>query len=73
MRHVTVYITDKEYGHFIELAQNLHYVKRVVTDEGPTKEDILDNLKAGFEEVRLYKNGKLKTTPAKSFLDVLKS
>jgi len=71
MRHVTVYTTDKEYSHFVQLAKNLHYVKKVETDEVPPKDEVLDNLKAGLEEVRLFKKGKLKTTPAKAFLDEL--
>jgi uncharacterized protein YlbG (UPF0298 family) len=32
MRHVTVYITDNEYNHFVELAKNLHCVKKIETD-----------------------------------------
>jgi hypothetical protein len=71
MRHVTVYTTDKEYSHFVELAKNLHYVKKIETDEKPPKENILDNIKAGLEEVRLFKKGKLKTTSAKDFLNEL--
>ena len=71
MRHVTVFTTDKEYTHFMQLAKNLHYVKRFETDEEPTKEDVLNNIKAGLEEVQLFKKGKLKTSPAKSFLDEL--
>lgn len=68
MRHVTVYTTDKEYGHFLELTKSLNYVKKIETDEDPT---ILDNIKAGLEEVQLYKKGKLKTTSAKDFLNEL--
>jgi len=71
MRHVTVYTTDKEYSHFVQLAKNLHYVKKVETDEEPAKEKILDNIKAGLEEVRLFKKGELKTTSAKDFLNEL--
>jgi hypothetical protein len=71
MRHVTVYTTDKEYSHFVQLAKSLQYVKKVETDEEPIKEAILDNIKAGLEEVRLFKKGELKTTPAKNFLDEL--
>jgi hypothetical protein len=40
------------------------------TDDDPT-EDVLENIKAGLEEVRLFKEGKLKTTPAKDFLNEL--
>lgn len=71
MRQVTVYTTDKEYNHFVELAKNLHYVKRIETDEGPAKENVLDNIKAGLKEVSLFKKGKLKTTSAKDFLNEL--
>jgi microcompartment protein CcmK/EutM len=71
MRHVTVYTTDKEYNHFIELTKNLHYVKKIETDEEPTKEEILDNIKAGLEEMKLIKKGKLKTTPLNDFLNEL--
>lgn len=70
MRHVTIYTTDKEYSHFIELAKNLNYVKKVETDE-ELERSVLENIKAGLEEVRLYKKGKLKTTPAKNFLNEL--
>ena len=71
MRHVTVYTTDKEYSHFIELAKNLHYVKKIETDDEPTKEDVISNIKKGFEEMQLFKKGKLKTTSAKDFLNEL--
>ena len=71
MRHVTVYTTDKEYSHFVELARNLHYVKKIETDEEPTKGEILDNIRQGFEDMKLIKQGKLKTAPARDFLDEL--
>jgi len=72
MRPVTVYTTERGYGHFIKLAENLHYVKRIETSEAP-KESlcVLDNVKAGLEEVRLFKVGKLKTSSAKDFLNEL--
>jgi len=70
MRPVTVYTTEKGYGHFIQLAENLHYVKKIETNEAP-KESILDNVRAGLEEVRLFKDGKLKTSAAKDFLNEL--
>ena len=65
MRQVTIYTTERNYSHFVELAKNLHYVKRIETDEEP---NILDNIKAGLDEVRLFNKGQLKTTPAKDFL-----
>ncbi len=72
MRQAIIYTTNKEYSHFIELAKNLTYVKKIETDDDePAKENILHNLKAGLEEVQLFKKGKLKTTPAKDFLNEL--
>lgn len=71
MRQVTVYTTDKEYNHFVELARNLHYVKKNEIDEEPAKENVLDNIKAGLAEMQLFKKGKLKTTSAKDFLKEL--
>lgn len=71
MRHVTVYTTDKEYSHFVELAKNLHYVKKIETDEEPATIDVMENIKTGLQEVKLFKKGKLKTTSAKDFLNEL--
>ncbi|MBK6339530.1 MAG: hypothetical protein IPN93_04570 [Bacteroidetes bacterium] len=71
MRHVTVYTTDKEYNHFVELAKNLHYVKKIETDDEPTKDEIVSNLKRGLEEMQLIKKGKLKTTSLNDFLNEL--
>lgn len=71
MRHVTVYTTDKEYNHFLELAKNLHYVKKIETDDESIEDNVLDNIKAGLKEISLFKKGKLKTTSAKDFLNEL--
>lgn len=70
MRQVTIYTTDEEYNHFIELAKNLTYVKKIEPDE-KFNDGILVNIKTGLEEVRLFKKGKLKTTSAKDFLNEL--
>jgi uncharacterized protein YlbG (UPF0298 family) len=70
MRYITLYITDKEFNHFIELAKNLHYVKKIETDE-ESKKKSLENIKVGLKEVSLFKKGKLKTTSAKDFLNEL--
>ena len=67
MRQVTIYTTDKEYNHFIELAKNLHYVKKIETDEDAQKNEIISNLKNGFEEMKLIKEGKSKTTSLNDF------
>lgn len=71
MRHITVYVTDKEYNHFVELTKSLSYVKKIEMDDEPTKEEVISNLKRGFKEMQLIKKGKLKTTSAKDFLNEL--
>ena len=71
MRHVTIYTTDKEYSHFLELAQSLDYVKKIETDEEPTKNQILEELKEAVNELKLVEQGKLKARPAKELLDEL--
>ncbi len=71
MRHVKIYTTDKEYSHFIELAKNLHYVKKIETDDECSKEEIINNIKKGFEEMQLIKKGNLKTTSLNDFLNEL--
>ena len=53
----------------MELVKSLDFVQ--VHDEGDSKEAIMSNIKKGLEEVKLAKQGKLKTTPAKDFLDEL--
>ncbi|MDX2002679.1 MAG: hypothetical protein SFW35_09605 [Chitinophagales bacterium] len=40
-------------------------------DEGDTKEEIVKNLKKGFEEMKLFKEGKTKGTALKDFLNEL--
>ncbi len=71
MRHVTIYTTDKDYNHFVELAKSLNYVKKIETDDELVSETILNNIKAGLEELKLFNKGKLKTTSAKDFLNEL--
>jgi uncharacterized protein YlbG (UPF0298 family) len=71
MRHITVYTTDNEYSHFLELVKNLHYVKKIELDNEPSKEEIVENIKEGFKEMQLIKQGKLKTTSLNDFLNEL--
>ena len=73
MRQVTIYTTDKEYSHFVQLVKNLAYVKKIETDEGAERKAEVDNITAGLKEVNLFKKGKLKTTSAADFLNELSS
>ena len=71
MRQATIYTTDKEYKHFIQLAKSLDYVKKVETDEDPSNEEIISIIRKGFEEMQLIKKGNLKTTSLNDFLNEL--
>ena len=70
MKQVTLNIKDKKYGFFMELLKNLDFVK-IQEIEGDSKEDIKVNLKQGFKELRLYKEGKMQFRDAKDLIDEL--
>ena len=71
MKQVTLHIPDSNYPFFMELAKSLHFIKKIEATEDPTKEQVLQNIKAGLQEVKSFKKGKLKTTAAKDFLNEL--
>ena len=53
------------------MIKNLDFVKIEQVDDGDSKESIVNNLSEGFKELKQYKQGKLKTTSAKDFLNEL--
>lgn len=69
MKQVILNIKENKFQFFMELVKSLDFVQ--VDDEGDSKEAILSNIKKGLEEVKLARQGKLKTTPAKDFLNEL--
>lgn len=44
---------------------------KTIDNDEPTKQEVLQNIKVGFEEVKLIESGKLKGTSLKDFLDEL--
>jgi hypothetical protein len=65
-------INENKVEFVLELLRNFKFVKAHPIEEDTTQEKtISENIKAGLEEVRLFKKGKLKTTPAKDFLNEL--
>ena len=46
-------------------------MKKIETDDKPTKQEILNNINGGLKELKLFKKGKLKRTSAKNFLNEL--
>jgi len=73
MRQVTIYTTNKEYEQFVQMAKSLSYVKKIETDEEPTKKQILDGIEQAIKEVKLVKAGKLKARPLQELLDELRA
>ena len=71
MKQIILNIPDNKVPFFMELVQNLGFIKNIKTDDEPTKEEIISNLKRGFKEMQLIKKGKLKTTPLNDFLNEL--
>ena len=69
MKEITLKIPDKKFRFFMELIKSLDFVQ--VKEDGDAKEEIIANLKEGFREMQLYKEGKLKGTPLQDFLNEL--
>jgi hypothetical protein len=55
---------------FLEYIKSLDFVQ-VESTSGDSKEEIKANLKQALKELKLIKEGKLKGTPVKEFLDEL--
>jgi len=69
MKQVTLNIKEEKLPFFLELVKNLALIQ--LDNEGDSKEEITTNLKEGFDELKLYKEGNLKGTPLKDFLNEL--
>ena len=69
MRQILLNVEEKKIQFFLELVKSLDFVE--VNNGGDSKEAIIQNIKQGLEEVKLAKQGKLKTTPAKEFFNDL--
>jgi hypothetical protein len=71
VKQIVLNIKDSKFQFFLELIKNLDFVKIEQVDDGDSKESIVNNLSEGFKELKQYKQGKLKTTSAKDFLNEL--
>ena len=75
MTQITININDdSKLAFFIDLIKNLDFVSIADDDkEKLTKSEkkILENIEQGLKEVRLIEQGKMKSRPAKEFLDEL--
>ena len=69
MKQVTLNIKEGKFQFFMELVKNFDFVQ--VDPDGDSKEEVMTNLKQGFKEMKLYKEGKMKDTPLNDFLNEL--
>lgn len=70
MKQVILNIQESKYSFFLELLKSLDFVQ-IEDADGDSKKEIEKNLKQGFRDLKKYKEGKLKTSPAKDFLHEL--
>jgi len=69
MKEVTLKIPDNKFRFFMELVKSLGFVQ--VASESDSEEEMVANITQGFKEMELYKEGKMKGTPLKDFLNEL--
>lgn len=68
MKEVTVHVKENKYKFFIELIKNFDFVS---ISKKPGKKEILLSIAKGMQEVQLAEKGKIKSRPAKNFLNEL--
>jgi hypothetical protein len=72
MRQIILDISDNKYSFFMELLKSFDFVRvKEDTYKEPTKEEVKENIKQGLKELKLIEQGKLKTRPAREFLNEL--
>ena len=69
MKEITIKIKDSKFKFFMELIHNFDFVKvKNESDDEPSKEEILEGIRRGLQEVKLIEEGKMKSRPAKEFI-----
>jgi hypothetical protein len=68
MTQITINIKDSKVPFFMELIKNFDFVK---VEDYPSNEEIKENIKQGLKELQLVEQVKLKSRPAKEFLNEL--
>ena len=70
---ITIEINKEKASPFLNLIRSLDFIKIKVQEdlEDPTKEEILQNIEAGFKEVKDHQEGKIRLKEAKEFLNEL--
>ncbi|OOQ60495.1 hypothetical protein [Mucilaginibacter pedocola] len=77
MKQVTISVPEKKFPFFMKLMQSLNFVKVVEPATKPEEQlnseqkEVWENVKQGFEELKLAEAGKLKARPIQELLDEL--
>jgi hypothetical protein len=74
MKEITLGVPNNMFPFFMQLVENLKFVKvKVSTDDTtePSKQEILKAISEGINEVKLYKQGKIKLKSARQLLNEL--
>lgn len=70
MKQVVINIKEGKYNFFMELLKNFDFIQ-VLEDSGDSDDEIVANLTNAFKELKNYKEGKIRSSSAKEFLDEL--
>jgi hypothetical protein len=70
MKQITLNIPDNQYAFFTELVEKLG-LEKVREETLDPKEEVLQGIAQGLQEVRQIEEGKVKGTELKDFLDEL--
>jgi len=67
MKEIVLEVREEKYRFFIELIKNLDFV----SVKSQSKKELLLHIAKGMQEAALAEKGKIKSRPAKSFLNEL--
>ena len=71
-QRIVLNVAARKYDFLMELLQNFNFVKVVEEEnDGDSREEIIANLKQTAKDLKLLKEGKLETRPAREFLKEL--
>ena len=71
-QRIVLNVVPRKYDFLMELLQNFDFVKVVEEDnDGDSREEIIANLKEAAKSLKLIKEGKLETRPARELLKEL--
>ena len=70
-RQIVLNVKPKKYKFFLELLNSFDFVEIAEKTDGDSREDIITNLKQTAKDLKLLKEGKLETRPARELLKEL--